>query len=147
MAGRHGRLCRWGGSTGLTAGGVTGGQAYVFGAKGAGFSFTIRQPASQEEVTTGTAEQINAAYFSDALTGYIATENGGVRRTTDGGETWTASNTGVGNNINAIRTVGPVAFLAGADTSAVPLATPEPATNSAAKSVPKLTASPQPPTG
>lgn len=72
-------------------------------------------PAGLQGVTTGTQEQINAAWFSDAQNGFTATDNGGVRVTTNGGQTWTTSATGVTSNINAIRQVGGVAFLAGAN--------------------------------
>ena len=104
-----------GSSVGLTAVGVAGGQAFAFGTGGAGFSFTVRLPTGLVSLNTGTEQQINTTWFSDAQNGLIGTDGGVVRRTTDGGRTWTASNTGITSNIYAIRKVGTVAFFAGAN--------------------------------
>jgi photosystem II stability/assembly factor-like uncharacterized protein len=104
------------GSSGvLTSLAVVEGRVVVVGGGGAAYAFSVRLPTDLADVETGTQERINAASFSDELNGFIATNNGGVRRTIDGGLTWTTSNTGVTSNINAIRAVGGVAFLAGAN--------------------------------
>ena len=104
-----------GSSAVLTTVGVAGGQVRVFGTGGAGYAFTVLLPTGLVSLDTGTERQINTTWFSDVQNGFMGTDGGGVRVTNNGGETWTTSNTGVPNNIYAIRKVGTVAFLAGAN--------------------------------
>jgi len=70
-------------------------------------------------LTTGVPNFITSASFWNSLNGFISFRGlgggaGGVRFTANGGQTWTVSNVGVTNDINAIRVVGSVAYIGGA---------------------------------
>lgn len=105
-----------GSSRGATTLTYAGGRAYTFGEGGTGYQFTVpRQPAGLTRLSTGAEGGINGAWFTSSRNGFLTTNGGGVRVTSDGGRTWSTLNTGVSNNITAIRQVGSETFLVGAN--------------------------------
>lgn len=63
----------------------------------------------------GTREHLRSGSFSSPSTGYITGYGGTVLRTTNGGLTWLHCNTGISEEINAIRTIGNYVYICGAN--------------------------------
>ncbi len=64
-------------------------------------------------VVTGTSDDLGGVFFQDPNNGYISGKNGTVRKTTNGGQTWTASTTGTVADLTDIKFVGSTGFITG----------------------------------
>jgi hypothetical protein len=79
---------------------------------------TLPAPAGLANVSLGIPNYISGASFINAYAGCVSFRGfggggGGVCVTANGGRTWTVSNVGVTNDINAIQLVGGVGYIAG----------------------------------
>ncbi len=79
---------------------------------------TLPAPAGLANVSLGIPNYISGASFINAYAGCVSFRGfggggGGVCITANGGRTWTVSNVGVTNDINAIQLVGGVGYIAG----------------------------------
>jgi photosystem II stability/assembly factor-like uncharacterized protein len=61
----------------------------------------------------GTTADLGGASFIDHNYGCVAGTGGTVRITTNGGQTWTASNTGTTTDLSGIKLIGSVGFITG----------------------------------
>ncbi|MCB0276744.1 MAG: T9SS type A sorting domain-containing protein, partial [Calditrichaeota bacterium] len=94
-------------------------QGIAVGDDGRAFSFTSSHcnlnSGIYTRLNTGTSVHLYGISFSDALNGCIAGDGGTVLVTHDGGNSWTASYTGVSNCLTDIQLLDGSAFICGQD--------------------------------
>jgi hypothetical protein len=81
-------------------------------------TITVPPPAGLANVSLGIPNFISGASFINAYNGCVSFRGfggggGGVCITANGGQTWTVSNVGVTNDINAIQLIGGVGYIGG----------------------------------
>ncbi|MGH1362739.1 MAG: YCF48-related protein [Calditrichia bacterium] len=93
-------------------------QGFIVGASGAAYQFSstvcdlaINPPFVRQ--TTGFYQDITGCSFTDPLNGCITGIGGTVLVTSDGGLTWTFSNTGTNINLTGVQLIGNAAFITG----------------------------------
>ena len=65
---------------------------------------------------SGTTQNLNAVYFTDANTGYVAGDSGIILKTSDGGNQWIILNSGATGELRSIYFITPVTgYIAGDD--------------------------------
>jgi len=93
-------------------------QGFIVGANGAAYQFTSTvctvaiNPPYQREYC-GFYQNLTGCSFTDPLNGCITGVGGTVLVTSDGGVTWTFSNTGTNIDLTGIKLIGGAAFITG----------------------------------